>query len=114
MKFNHFAIAVILATSRASAWTARSLPHSRHLAAVQLHSTVTDISTEVAGEEATESFRLKFKEGGNDVSPWHDIPLKNDDGSYNMVRHSFVGTEMSNDEIVARFKNTRRSSLTLL
>ena len=42
--------------------------------------------TEVSGEVATESFRLNYKdESGNAISPWHDIPLKDEDGNYNFV-----------------------------
>ena len=41
-------------------------------------------STEAAGEAATESFRLKFKDDSGVISPWHDIPLKDGD-AYNMV-----------------------------
>merc|ERR1712232_1276508 len=56
------------------------------LAAAALFSTTTEtVTTEVVGEAATESFRLKFKgDEGSVVSPWHDIPLKEGD-SYNMV-----------------------------
>ena len=84
MKFSTAALLVL--ASQATAWTGRtSLPRTRNLLAAQLHSTTTEVATEVAGEVATESFRLLFKEGDKAVSPWHDIPLKNDDGSYNMV-----------------------------
>jgi inorganic pyrophosphatase len=34
------------------------------------------VSTSVAGSPGTESYRLFFQEGGNNISPWHDIPLK--------------------------------------
>ena len=57
--------------------------------ATQLHSTTvstSSVSTEVVGTEGTESFRLLFKDAANTVSPWHNIPMKNDDGTYNMVR----------------------------
>ena len=57
--------------------------------ATQLHSTTvstSSVSTEVVGTEGTESFRLLFKDASNTVSPWHNIPMKNDDGTYNMVR----------------------------
>jgi inorganic pyrophosphatase len=82
MKFSHSALTVLFLTGHASAWTttARIVPR-RAFAAVQLHS----VATETAGEAATESFRLKFKDGEKAMSPWHDIDLKNDDGSYNMV-----------------------------
>lgn len=76
--------------SRVSAWTAAGrLPLTRHaLSTVKFHAAaaVSDVSTEVQGEEKTESFHLLFKEGDKKVSPCHDIALKNDDGSYNMVR----------------------------
>lgn len=38
------------------------------------------ITTSVAGEAGTESFRIFFGEGDKTISPWHDIPLKNGDG----------------------------------
>jgi hypothetical protein len=53
--------------------------------ATQLHAVAT-ISTEVMGTEQTESFRLSFQENSSKISPWHDIPMKNKDGTYNMVR----------------------------
>lgn len=64
-----------------------------NLIATQLHSTTvstSSISTEVIGEEGTESFRLLFKDSANTVSPWHNIPMKNDDGTYNMVRYNLI------------------------
>jgi len=43
-------------------------------------------TTEEVGEAATADFRIKFKgEEGEDISPWHDIPLSSNDGTYNMV-----------------------------
>ena len=53
----------------------------RFAAAAALFSTT---STEIDGEAATESFRLKFKDDKGIISPWHDIPLK-DGNDYNMV-----------------------------
>eukprot|EP00600_Ochromonadales_sp_CCMP1393_P008793 CAMPEP_0174976106 /NCGR_PEP_ID=MMETSP0004_2-20121128/12839_1 /TAXON_ID=420556 /ORGANISM="Ochromonas sp., Strain CCMP1393" /LENGTH=254 /DNA_ID=CAMNT_0016227081 /DNA_START=67 /DNA_END=831 /DNA_ORIENTATION=+ len=37
------------------------------------------VTTSTAGEAGTESFRVKFADGGKDISPWHDIPLKDGD-----------------------------------
>jgi hypothetical protein len=91
MKFTKAALSLLFITAQATAWTSRAAlrPRTRAAlvaAATQLHSSVADkVSTEVVGTEATESFRLKFKQGSDTVSPWHDIPLKNSDGSYNMV-----------------------------
>ena len=95
MKFAKSALSLLLLSRAASAWTsaaARPRFVSRNnILATQFHassSAVTDsYSTEVVGKEKTESFRLAFKEAaGATISPWHDIPLKNADGSYNMVR----------------------------
>ena len=82
MKFFAPALSVYFCAHAAAGFSARTSIHHRTLASVPLHS----VATEVAGEAATESFRLKFKEGDKDISPWHDIPLQNEDGSYNMVR----------------------------
>jgi cell division protein FtsX len=101
MKVNRAALSLVLAVSytaggrTASAWTASANHHHRfaaqRLLAIQLHSSsstaASSLTTEVEGQEATESFRLAFKdESSKKISPWHDIPLKNDDGSFNMVR----------------------------
>jgi len=89
MRFAKSALSLLLLSRAATAWTtAAARPFSQHrLLATQFHSAATDAwSTEVVGEEKTESFRLAFKDGSSSVSPWHDIPLKNADGSYNMVR----------------------------
>lgn len=82
MKFSHSALTVLFLATQATAWTtARASFSVQRLAAVQLHG----LSTEQQGETATESFRLQFKDGDKTLSPWHDIDLKNEDGSYNMV-----------------------------
>ena len=86
MKFSKAALSVLFVTSQASAWTtaSRQIVH-RRAAAFALQSAVAGYSTDIKGEEGTESFRLGFAEESKAISPWHDIPLKNDDGSYNMV-----------------------------
>jgi hypothetical protein len=86
MKFTKAALAVLVVSTQASAWTSRNVVSRRALLATQLHSTVASYGTEAKGEVATESFRLAFSEESKSISPWHDIPLKNEDGSYNMVR----------------------------
>jgi len=75
----------VLSHCDAFATSATGIARNR-LAAAALFSTTTEtVTTEVVGEAATESFRLKFKgDEGSVVSPWHDIPLKEGD-SYNMV-----------------------------
>ena len=52
---------------------------ARGVAATRLAST-----TVVEGTEGTESYKQFFEEGGQRISPWHDIPLKDGD-NYNMV-----------------------------
>lgn len=90
MKFAKAALSLFLLSRAASAWTtaARPLLQRRNVLATQFHASTTiveSLTTEVVGEEKTESFRLAFKDGSTAISPWHDIPLKNEDGSYNMV-----------------------------
>jgi Inorganic pyrophosphatase len=70
-------------TSSATAWTTVNVARNK-FAATALFSTSISTSTEVVGETATESFRLKFKGESGTISPWHDIPLKEGD-NYNMV-----------------------------
>lgn len=79
MKFSP--LSVLFLSTAASAWTSTA-PSSRRFLATQFHA----VATATVGEEATESFRLKFTEGESEISPWHDIDLMNEDGSYNMVR----------------------------
>ena len=38
-----------------------------------------------AGEFGTTDYSMTFKEGGDVVSPWHDMPLELDGGLYNML-----------------------------
>jgi len=73
-------ILTMLTLARAAAFHAHKAPvTSRWI------SKLGSMSTEVAGEAETESFRVFFKDSGNSISPWHDIPLYNDDGTVNMV-----------------------------
>lgn len=84
MQFTKSALSLLLLASRATAWTAHGLPRGRFL--ITHLNAVAGISTDVIGQEKTESFRLQFKEGEKTLSPWHDIELSNEDGSFNMVR----------------------------
>jgi hypothetical protein len=101
MKFSSVALASVLICGPTSAWTANHVPsrwllatqhlHSKPSSSTSLSSTASSsIVTEVVGEHKTESFRLAFKDGDSALSPWHDIPLQNDDGSYNMVSTSLA------------------------
>lgn len=82
MIFAKYALPLMFLSKAISAWAPRSLPLTRnYLLATQFHA----VATEVVGTEKTESFRLAFKDGSKPLSPWHDIPLQNADGTYNMV-----------------------------
>jgi len=65
--------AVMLALSHAAVAFKTSFPKVAKFTTSALRA----ISTSTAGEAATDSFRIKFEDGGKQVSPWHDIPLKN-------------------------------------
>ena len=39
----------------------------------------------VQGEANTKEFRTFVQHEGKDISAWHDIPLQNEDGSFNFV-----------------------------
>lgn len=44
------------------------------------------ISSEARGAAATEEYHIFFKDdSGKEISPWHDIPLSNGDGTYNFL-----------------------------
>ncbi|KAK9789233.1 hypothetical protein WJX73_007750 [Symbiochloris irregularis] len=42
-------------------------------------------ATREQGDSSTEQYRLFLQQEGKDVSSWHDIPLRNEDGSLNFV-----------------------------
>jgi hypothetical protein len=101
MRFSKAVLSLLLVSQHvAAAWVPAGAAGKARLAtqttrrvllASQLHSTAAaSVETAVVGTEQTESFRLKFQEQGKSLSPWHDIPLKNDNGTYNMVRHVTV------------------------
>lgn len=81
MKFSA-SLSLLAFSVPASAWAPTALARP---AFSTLSSALFGVSTEVAGEAATESFRLKFKGEDGPLSPWHDIPLMGENGSYNMV-----------------------------
>ena len=82
MKFRTASLSLLALSVPASAWAPVSAARP---AFTSMASALFSTSTEVVGEEATESFRLKFKTDDGVISPWHDIPLKGDGDSYNMV-----------------------------
>jgi len=46
---------------------------------------IARISTRTEGEETSRRYRVIFQQDGHQLSPWHDVPLKNADGSYNFI-----------------------------
>mmetsp|Transcript_3062 Transcript_3062/g.6579 ORF Transcript_3062/g.6579 Transcript_3062/m.6579 type:complete len:277 (-) Transcript_3062:302-1132(-) len=88
MKLTFAPLALLAAAPSTLAWTAgRAAPSLARtsLARTPFAAALYSVSTEVVGEEATESFRLAFKGEDGAISPWHDIPLKGSGDSYNML-----------------------------
>jgi len=81
--------AVMLSTLLAptAAWSSAASLTSRRVGCFAMASTVSGLNfeTEVSGEVGTESYRLNFKSGGKQISPWHDLPLGGEGGVYNML-----------------------------
>lgn len=46
---------------------------------------IARITTHCEGDETSRRFRCHFQQEGHALSPWHDVPLKNADGSYNFI-----------------------------
>uniref|UniRef100_A0A7S4T4F9 inorganic diphosphatase n=1 Tax=Alexandrium monilatum TaxID=311494 RepID=A0A7S4T4F9_9DINO len=46
---------------------------------------ISKISTVTEGEITSRRYRVHFKMDNSQLSPWHDIPLKNADNSYNFI-----------------------------
>jgi len=46
---------------------------------------IANITSVTEGEISSRRYRVFFESGGSRLSPWHDIPLKNGDGSYNFL-----------------------------
>jgi inorganic pyrophosphatase len=46
---------------------------------------IAAIQTITEGEPTSRRFRVYYEMDGARLSPWHDVPLKNDDGSYNFI-----------------------------
>lgn len=46
---------------------------------------IANISAVTEGDPSSRRFRVFFEMDGDRLSPWHDIPLKNSDGSYNFI-----------------------------
>jgi len=80
--------------------------------------TVTSASygKEEVGDFPSMDYRIFFKDGDKKVSPWHDIPLYNDDGTVNMIveipKESQAKMEVATDEELTPIKqDTKKGKL---
>jgi len=46
---------------------------------------IARITTKEEGEVTSRRYRVHFQQDNHFLSPWHDVPLKNSDGSYNFI-----------------------------
>ena len=44
------------------------------------------------GDTSTKEYRMFVTEEGKDVSPWHDVVLRNDDGEAMQLKSMLAGT----------------------
>ncbi len=60
------------------------------------------ITSSNAGIEQTTNFRVKFARGGHEISPWHDIPLKDKNDLFNFIpeitKHTKAKMEVTTKE----------------
>ena len=70
------------------------------LRALRAAAVVRAVGSQQTGEGF--DFRVKFSDGGKDISPWHDIPLKNADGTVNFIceipKETSAKMEVATDE----------------
>jgi len=83
--------------------------HSRQVVSAAFES-------ETTGDFPSFDFRIFFTEGGKKVSPWHDIPLYNDDGTLNFVceipKETQAKMEVATDEELTPIKqDTKKGKL---
>jgi len=91
-----------LGAARAAAPAARVLGAQPQgaLRALRAAAVARAVSSAESGEGF--DFRVKFADGGKDISPWHDIPLKNADGTVNFIceipKETSAKMEVATDE----------------
>ncbi|CAG9463118.1 unnamed protein product [Pedinophyceae sp. YPF-701] len=97
--------------ANAAKLSARKAVACRPVAKAQVRRSVTfrasvavraSISTSEKEALGSMDFRIFFKDGDKTISPWHDIPLKNGDGTFNFVceipKESKAKMEVATDE----------------
>ena len=58
----------------------------------------------VQGAADTKEYRQIVQHDGKDISAWHDIPLQNDDGSFNFVCEIPKETSAKMEVATVRFR----------
>lgn len=61
------------------------LPYSQVLQSRLKDPNIARISSTPEGDESSRRYRIHFLLDDQPLSPWHDVPLKNSDGSYNFL-----------------------------
>lgn len=85
-----FSLAVLVIIGQVSVWcfagASLQAPLRRLTARQSTGVSVSEVTTEVRGEEGTNNYRLFFLANDKEISPWHDLPLASEvEGEYFMV-----------------------------
>merc|ERR1712146_115102 len=77
---------------------------------------MAEYAADAKGDFPSMDYRIFFKSGGETISPWHDIPLYNDDGTVNMIveipKESMAKMEVATDEECTPIKqDTKKGKL---
>ena len=65
--------------------TLARLPAAASMRSMSRIADVSMLELVEAGEFGTTDYSMTFKKDGEVISPWHDMPLELEDGSYNML-----------------------------
>lgn len=73
-------------------------------------------SSEAKGDFPSMEYRIFFKDGEKTISPWHDVPLYNDDGTLNAIieipKETMAKMEVATDEELTPIKqDTKKGKL---
>jgi len=91
--------------SARSAFVSGTALQSRRAQRLSLHTRMPACAAYTAdkkGDFPSMEYRIFFKEGDKTISPWHDVPLHNDDGTVNFIceipKESKAKMEVATDE----------------
>jgi len=107
-----------LSASR-SATFGRAVVQCNKAQRMQIHSrqqVMAAYEADKVGDFPSMDYRIFFKEDGKTISPWHDVPLYNDDGSLNFIceipKESKAKMEVATDEASTPIKqDTKKGKL---